>query len=96
LNWILGDWLRVFLVTGLVTATTGYVWVKVQFSEVAMGISQVRDVAVTLREDHARLEAQVDMAQRPRLVRDRAARELGMIDPTAGTMSELVVGGVSD
>ena len=93
-NWIIGDWLRILVVAGLVCATTGYVWVKVQISEAAMGIAQAREVSVTLREEHAKLEAAVDMAQRPGLVRGRAVRELHMVDATTQTMSELMVGGI--
>ena len=94
MNWIIGDWMRVLVVAGLVSATTGYVWVKVQISEAAIGIAQAREAAVTLREEHAKLEAAVDMAQRPGLVRGRAVRELHMVDSTTQTMSELIVGGV--
>jgi hypothetical protein len=94
MNRIVGDWLRILVITALVSATTGYVWVKVQISEVAMSIAEARDAAVTLREDHSKLEAAVDMAHRPGVVRDRAVRELHMVDPTARTMSELIVGGV--
>lgn len=94
MNRILGDWSRILAITGLVSATTGYLWVKVQISEVAVRISQARDETVTLREDHSKLEAAVDMAQRPGLVRHRAVRELHMVDPTANTMSDLIVGGV--
>lgn len=89
---LLRDWTRIFLVAGLVGATTGYVWVKVQISEAAMGLAQARGSAEQLRVEHARLLAAVDMAQRPGVVRVRAVSELHMVDPTARTVSDLTVG----
>ena len=83
MNWIFGDWIRVLVVTGLVSATTGYVWVKVQISETAMGVVQARRASEVLREE------------RPGIVRERALRELNMIDPTALTTTELIIGGGS-
>ena len=53
MNWILGDWIRVLVVTGLVSATTGYVWVKVQISETAMGVVQARRASEVLREERS-------------------------------------------
>lgn len=82
---------RILLVAGLVSATTGYVWVKVQISEAAMGLAQARSTAEGLREEHARLLAAVDMAQRPGIVRLRAGRELSMVDPGARSVADLQV-----
>ena len=95
MNWILGDWIRILVVTGLVGATTGYVWVKVQISETAMGVVQARRASEVLREERSKLQAAVDLVQRPGIVRERALRELNMIDPTALTTTELIIGGGS-
>lgn len=95
MNWILGDWIRVLVVTGLVSATTGYVWVKVQISETAMGVVQARRASEVLREERSKLQAAVDLVQRPGIIRERALRELNMIDPTALTTTELIIGGGS-
>jgi cell division protein FtsB len=92
MNWIFGDWVRVLVVTGLVGATTGYVWVKVQISETATGVVRARRASETLREERSKLQAAVDLVQRPGIVRERAARELNMVEPTASTTSELIVG----
>lgn len=91
MNWIFGDWLRVLVVGCLVVATTGYVWVKVQFSEAAMGISQAQQLTTTLREERSKLQAAVDLAQRPNVVRSRAAKDLQMVNPMAVHTSDLVV-----
>jgi cell division protein FtsB len=92
MNWIFGDWIRVLVVTGLVGATTGYVWVKVQISETAIRVVRARRASETLREERSKLQAAVDLVQRRDVVRVRAMRELNMVEPTASTTSELMVG----
>ena len=96
MNRIFGDWVRVLIVAGLVGATTSTVWVKVQISETAMGMARARDLSGTLREERAKLQAAVDLAQRPGVVRARATRDLQMVDPMAMFMAELIVAGVGD
>lgn len=92
MNWI-RDSLRVIVIVSLVSATTGYVWVKVQISDTARAMSAARDLSETLREERSKLQAAVDLAQRPGIVRGRAARELGLVDPAG--YSQLYVPGVT-
>tara|TARA_B100000809_G_scaffold262562_1_gene313804 strand:- start:1432 stop:1725 length:294 start_codon:yes stop_codon:yes gene_type:complete len=91
-NRIFGDWLRLLIVVGLVSATTGYVWVKVQITETAMGIAQAQKSSEALRQTRSKLQAAVDLAQRPGVLRVRSTRELQMVDATVLTTSELIVG----
>lgn len=84
-SWLLSDWARALAVLGLAAGMTGTVWIKVQMSESARGIEAARSQVQALRVEGSRLQAAVDLACRPSLVRDRAQRELGMTvaDPTA-------------
>jgi hypothetical protein len=87
----LNDWLKLLAVTAFVVGTTSYVWVKVQIAETALSLADRRNASEELREERSKLRAAVDLAQRPGVVRTRAARELGLVAPTHATFTRLVV-----
>lgn len=75
------DLWRVATVAGLVAAMIAFVWTKVQTEETARGIAAAKRASEALREERSKLQAAVDLALRPGVVRARAARDLHMTDP---------------
>ena len=89
--WVQGDWARLLSVLALAAATTGYVWIKVQMAESARAMDTARARAQALMVETSRLQASLDRASRPGLLRDRAERELGLIYPDAAARVDLFV-----
>ena len=89
--WFRGDWARVLTVLALAAATTGYVWMKVQMAESARAIETARASGQALMVESWRLQASLDLASRPSLLRQRAERELGLTYPDPGATADLFV-----
>ena len=89
--WLQGDWVRVLTVLAMAAATTAYVWIKVQVSELARASEAARTRAQALVVESSRLEATLDRASRPSLLRQRAEGELGMTYPDPEATVDLFV-----
>ena len=89
--WLQGDWLRLVTVLALAAATTGHVWIKVQMAESARAIEAARAMAEALRVESSRLQASLDLASRPGILRQRAERELGLSHPDPAATADLFV-----
>ncbi len=89
--WFRGDWVRVLTVLAMAAATTAYVWIKVQISELARASEAAGTRAQALMVESSRLEASLDRASRPSLLRQRAEGELGMTYPDPGAAVDLLV-----
>lgn len=89
--WLRGDWVRVLTVLAMAAATTAYVWIKVQISELARASEAAGTRAQALMVESSRLEASLDRASRPSLLRQRAEGELGMTYPDPGATVDLLV-----
>lgn len=85
------EWGRVLAVAGFVAATTACVWVKVQIGEVAQAVEAARARGEELREERSKLQAAVELARQPGIVRSRAEKELHMTDPPPTQAAVLVV-----
>ena len=89
--WLQGDWLRLATVLALAAGTTGHVWIKVQMAESARAIEAARARAEALRVESSRLQASLDLASRPAILRQRAERELGLVYPDPVATVDLFV-----
>ena len=89
--WLQGDWVRLLTVLSLAAGTTGFVWIKVQMAESARAIGAARARTQTLLVEGSRLQASLDRASRPSLLRQRAERELGLIYPDPAAKVDLYV-----
>ena len=89
--WLQGDWLRILTVLALAAGTTGYVWIKVQMAESARAIETARARTQALQVESSRLQASLDLASRPGLLRKRAERELGLTYPDPVATVDLYV-----
>ena len=89
--WFQGDWVRLLTVLSLAAGTTGFVWIKVQMAESARAIEAARARAETLEVESSRLQASLDLATRPSLLRQRAERELGLVYPDPAATVDLYV-----
>lgn len=74
---------QAFAVAALVTMATLYLWCKVEMAAAAEGMARCRSQLQALREERARLLAQVARQTEPTRIQRLALQELGMVYPSS-------------